>query len=409
MQPPVERPPSRVTSQSTLAGSSRDATSQVTPPPSPKEGAGSANTVGEVLQKTQAFFHKAGIDTARLDAEILIAFGLGLRRIDLYLKHEQPLKLEELAKLRELVVRRSKKEPVAYLIGKKEFFGEEFLVDPNVLIPRPETEFVVDAAIEAIQSEGWFAKEKKSKKMIPLGGEQVTEAASSASAVVDAPQTEASPPMTTLGAQPTESVTEHPAAGGTVASASADGDTNTVSEPQHLQPLSRIELADWGCGSGCIGISILKNVSNATLTAVDISAGALGVARKNAERLGVESRTRFIESSVEDLTEPPKFHVIVANPPYIEKGDPQLHADVEKYEPHTALFSDKQGFGCIERWSQKAAACLVPGGYWIFELGAGQAPNAKACLEATRLFSSVRIQKDYAGIERVIVAKRGNE
>lgn len=106
----------------------------------------------EVLDKTVTFFKDKKIETARLDTEIILAHALGLKnRIDIYLKFDNPLTEPELAKCRDLVRRRVQGEPVAYITGQKEFFGISFIVNPSVLIPRPETEHLVEAALEWIK------------------------------------------------------------------------------------------------------------------------------------------------------------------------------------------------------------------------------------------------------------------
>jgi release factor glutamine methyltransferase len=105
----------------------------------------------EVLDKTTQFFKDKKIDSARLDAELLLAHGLKLQRIQLYLKFDQPLSEQELATCRELVRRRAQGEPVAYILGTKEFYGYSFQVNSAVLIPRPETEHIVEVALEWAQ------------------------------------------------------------------------------------------------------------------------------------------------------------------------------------------------------------------------------------------------------------------
>lgn len=106
----------------------------------------------EVLDKTVEFFKNKKIETPRLDTEILLTEALGFKnRVDLYLKYDQPLKDEELVRSREFVKRRAQGEPVAYIIGKKDFFGFTFIVTPDVLIPRPETELLVEDAIHWLQ------------------------------------------------------------------------------------------------------------------------------------------------------------------------------------------------------------------------------------------------------------------
>ncbi len=105
--------------------------------------------VKEVLDRTVQFFKDKKIETPRLDTEILLTEALGYKnRVDLYLKFDQPMKEDELNRSRDFVRRRAQGEPVAYIIGKKDFYGFTFKVNDAVLIPRPETELLVEAAME---------------------------------------------------------------------------------------------------------------------------------------------------------------------------------------------------------------------------------------------------------------------
>jgi release factor glutamine methyltransferase len=104
-------------------------------------------TLLEVLRRSTRYLADHGSPSARLDAELLTAHALGLRRLDVYLQHDRPLREEELVPMRELVRRRGKGEPVAYLVGEREFWSRPFRVTPDVLIPRPETELVVERAL----------------------------------------------------------------------------------------------------------------------------------------------------------------------------------------------------------------------------------------------------------------------
>jgi len=107
----------------------------------------------DVLKKATAYFETRGLEAPRVDAEILIAHGLGLKRIDLYLQHDRPLAEAELVPLRRLVAERGKGVPVAYLTGVKEFYALPFTVTPAVLVPRPETEHLVEAGLEAMKAD----------------------------------------------------------------------------------------------------------------------------------------------------------------------------------------------------------------------------------------------------------------
>lgn len=105
-------------------------------------------TIAEVLKLSAEYLHKHDSASPRLDAELLLACALGLRRLDLYLKFDRPLSEPELAKYRGLIARRAKGEPVAYLTGHKEFMGLDFEVTPAVLVPNPDTEVLVQRAVE---------------------------------------------------------------------------------------------------------------------------------------------------------------------------------------------------------------------------------------------------------------------
>jgi release factor glutamine methyltransferase len=104
-------------------------------------------TLLEVLNRATGYLEKQGSSSPRLDAELLLGHALGLRRIDLYLQFERTLNEEELAAGRELIGRRGKHEPVAYIIGRREFMGLDFEVTPAVLIPNPDTEVLVEQAV----------------------------------------------------------------------------------------------------------------------------------------------------------------------------------------------------------------------------------------------------------------------
>lgn len=111
----------------------------------------------DVFEKTVQFFKEKKIETARLDAELIISHALKIERLQIYLKYEQPMSEAELSLCRELVRRRSQGEPVAYILEEKGFYGEVFTVGPGVLIPRPESELVVEQALA-------FVKEKKNNE-----------------------------------------------------------------------------------------------------------------------------------------------------------------------------------------------------------------------------------------------------
>lgn len=108
-------------------------------------------TIGSILKWSEQYFGSHGAETPRLDAEVLLSYLLGQKRIFLYVHFDQPLTAEELARYREMVKRRAAGEPVAYICGEKEFMGLTFKVTPAVLVPQPDTETLVEAAIERLR------------------------------------------------------------------------------------------------------------------------------------------------------------------------------------------------------------------------------------------------------------------
>lgn len=276
----------------------------------------------EVLDKTVQFFKDKKIETPRLDAEILFSEALGFKsRVDIYLKFDQPLKDEELTLCREYVKRRGQGEPVAYILGKKDFFGHEFKVGTGVLIPRPETELLVEKAIEWIKQ-------------------------------------------------------------------------NDIQNPKIL---------DLGCGTGCIGFSIAKAIPGAQVVSVEKSPEAFRFAKTNAESLEISNQVEIIHQDVfEAKFTPQSFDVVVANPPYIAKEDLEVEANVKKFEPETALFSEKNGYQALETWSEHARAWLKPTGFMGFEMGYQQGSHMAEHFKKLD-FSSVEVVKDLAGLDRHII------
>jgi len=118
----------------------------------PQQPISDAWTVQRVLDWSIEYLREHGSDSPRLDAEILLAHSCGWQRIQLYTNYDQPLTADQRGRMRELIQRRAKAEPVAYLVGYREFFGLDFEVDSSVLIPRPDTETLVRTALDVLKS-----------------------------------------------------------------------------------------------------------------------------------------------------------------------------------------------------------------------------------------------------------------
>jgi release factor glutamine methyltransferase len=306
-------------------------------------------TVMDVLRWTTSRFEERGLSTPRLDAEILVAHALALPRLQLYVQFDRPLLPPELGTIRELVKRRQGGESVAYAIGKKEFYGLELAVDGRVLVPRPDTETLVDEALERIG---------RARRARAADGE----APPSEEASVEQPVAEAAPAL----------------------------------------PAPRV--ADVGTGSGAIAITLAKQRPDAAVFASDVSRDALAVARANAERHG--AAITFLEGDLESpLLAHAPFDLVAANLPYIPAGDIAGLAPEVRAEPALALDGGPDGLDLVRRLVGATSRLLAPGGALVLEIGAGQARDTAALCEAAGL-TDVRIRRDLGEIERVVSAVR---
>lgn len=279
----------------------------------------------EVLDKTIQFFRDKKMENARLEAEWLIGAGLGLDRVQLYLKFDQPLRDDEVIKLREMVKRRISGEPLAYITNSRGFYGLEFKVTPDVLIPRPETEILVEKTLDYLKT---------------LDQESIS-------------------------------------------------------------------VLDLGTGSGCIGLTIAKKDPRVFVKLVDISPGALSIAKENAENLKVTERCQFYEAKADQFLDQSEevFDVILANPPYIAPTDTHVEIDVKAFEPHTALFA-AEGTSLLKLWSQSAIAKLKPKSLMMMEMGFDQGTQMKEFFQNFKCFSKIEIIKDLSGHDRVISGEK---
>ena len=285
-----------------------------------------------MIRWTTSRFEERRLETPRLDAELLAAHALGLGRVQLYVQHDRPLLPDELAALRELVKRRQGGESVAYIVGRKEFFGLPFAVDARVLVPRPDTETLVDEALSYLRD--WLA-------------------------------------------QP-------------------------ASEATRERP--PIKVADVGTGSGAIAVAIARHARGTWVAATDLSADALVVARDNAARndVAIELYQGDLDEALAPLA---PLDLIVANLPYIPTASLASLPPEVRAEPALALDGGPDGLSLVRRLVAAAPALLVPGGVLALEIGAGQAADTAALMEAAG-FADIRWRRDLAGIDRVVSGRR---
>jgi len=305
-----------------------------------------------VLRWTTGRFEERRLGTPRLDAEVLIAAALGLPRLQLYVQFDRPLAAGELAKIREAVQRRQAGESVAYIVGKKEFFGLDFAVDARVLVPRPDTETLVDEALGRLR---------------PRRPE---------------------PPEVAAGAGTDDSAApESVEAAPVIAPAVTD-----VAPPRRI--------ADVGTGSGAIILALGKQLAGAALYAVDVSEDALAVARANAAHHGLT--VTFLQGDLGAPLAPfAPFDLLTANLPYVPTGELAGLAPEVRAEPRLALDGGPDGLALVRRLVQQTPALLASGGALVLEIGAGQAAATAALCRAAG-FVDVQLRRDLGAIDRVV-------
>jgi release factor glutamine methyltransferase len=259
--------------------------------------------------------------SAALDAEVLLAHVLGTTRAALAAAPGRTLAPSQSKMLEALALRRIDGEPIAYLTGRRGFWSLELEVTPDVLVPRPETELVVELALGA------------------------------------------------------------------------------------LAQVSRPAVLDLGTGSGAIALAIARERDDAVVTAVDASAAALEVARRNSERLGI-GNVRFHRGSWYEPVGAGRFDAIVSNPPYVAENDPALAALA--HEPRLALVAGRDGLDAIAEVCASAGVHLWPGGALLVEHGATQGAAVRRLMSDAGL-TGIATHRDLAALERVTAGTAARE
>ena len=262
-----------------------------------------------------------------LDAQLLLARLLATTRTRLIAQDERTLAPSEATQWSEWLERRLAGEPLAYLLGEKEFHGLVLEVDRGVLVPRPETELLVDWACESVAA--------------------------------------------------------------------------LRSNRAGTADVGPVRVVDLGTGSGAIALALKRANPACDVIATDVSAAALAVARRNAERLGLA--IELVEASWWQGLEGRRFDIAVANPPYIAAGDP--HLDALRHEPALALTPGGDGLGALRAIVAGAGSALVPGGWLLLEHGFDQAAAVRELL-ASAGFTQVETRRDLAGLERATGGRR---
>lgn len=377
---------------------------QVTAPEQPQK---EVWTIERCLRWSTGYLERHGEERPRLAAEWLICAAAHRKRIDLYLNFDQPLSEAELAAVRNGLKRRAAGEPLQYITGETSFRQLDILCEPGVLIPRPETELLVDFVLEHLDHTvfaGGPSAARRERVELPWNAEvaQAREqelAALAAKAQSDDEATEAEEDAAGGVATPDEAAPADTTAG--------EGDLE-ASDPEPVAP-PVAHVLEVGCGTGCISLSLAAERPGAVrCVATDIEPRAVALAHRNRERAGLADGAVDIRGG--DLVSPVlaeeygTFDVLVSNPPYVPtKVVDTLPREVAAFEPHLALDGGADGLDIFRRLLDVAPALLKPGALFAVELfETATEPAAELCRAAG--FTDVRVASDMTGRPRFVLA-----
>ena len=246
--------------------------------------------VNEAIAFAEQELKRSNNLNSRLDSELLVSHLINIPRESIYSKLKENLPSNKTEELQKLVSRRVKKEPIAYILNNKEFWSTNFYVDRSVLIPRPETEVLIDLILSQISNKNNY-----------------------------------------------------------------------------------LNILDIGTGSGCILISLLKELVKAKGIGVDKSAKAIAIAKKNSISQQVDNRASFKNVNLEEIKFDKKFDLIVSNPPYLpDVSLKYLNLDIKLYEPKIALQGGVQGVDFLCKIISLASKILKINGLLALEIGDNQ-------------------------------------
>lgn len=281
-------------------------------------------SIGELLQYGKDRLKQSGNEYAKYEGKVLLEETIGMSYMRMLLCMEEEVSKEKEQRYKELIHRRCNHYPLQYILGYAHFMDYTYFVNENVLIPRNDTEVLVELANDIL---------KKEFEKVHYGA-------------------------------------------------------------------SAYHLLDLCCGSGCIGISLKLYHEEIDLTLCDISEKALEVTRKNLDKYDICGK--ILESDLfTDIDE--TYHMIVCNPPYIEKKEIQgLMEEVRDYEPRIALDGGEDGLDFYKEIVSRSQQYLKENGYLIFEIGYNQGMVVSELMEQAG-FLDVVVKKDYSGLDRVVI------
>jgi release factor glutamine methyltransferase len=279
-------------------------------------------TIGALLGAAAARLAAAGIDGAVREARLLLQAAAGIPIATQIAFPERTLPADAAARFEQLLARRARREPMAQILGQREFWSLAFRVTADTLDPRPDSETLVQAVLDQVPDRA-----------------------------------------------------------------------------------TALRLVDFGTGTGCLLLSLLHELPNATGVGVDVSTAALAVAMENADVLGLAQRATFHRGDWDDGLDP-GFDIVLANPPYIPSGDiPGLQLEVASFEPRLALDGGSDGLDAYRRIGPAAMRLLAPGGLAALEIGLEQADSVRKIMTAAGL-RHIATARDLAAVERCVLFRK---
>jgi len=302
-------------------------------------------TVLEAIQKSADFLGKKGVDSPRLQTELLLAHLLKMPRMKLYLNFERALTTAETDALREFIKRRGQREPLQHITGSTSFCGLDIAVNRQALIPRPETELLAEAGWQFLNklSEGRVARVPNSNGKLEFRDSQS----------------------------------------------------------------SSLRALDFGTGTGCIAIALAVKCPETKITATDVSVDTLALARENAARNHVAGRIEFLlGDGLAAIPVEAGYDLIISNPPYIPSAEiATLQPEVRDFDPPMALDGGGDGLDFYRLFSVQAKPFLKPEGKLMLEFGDGQAGAIQRIFEAEKWIVEA-VKEDYSHRARVLIVRR---
>lgn len=362
-------------------------------------------TVIRCLNWTIEYLASKGDETPRVSAEWLLSSVLDVPRINLYTDPNRPLAPDELARMHESVVRRAKGEPIQYITGDTAFRSLTIQCEPGVLIPRPETEMLVEEVLSFLDARvfEWTCEDRRRHRIeLPWNDE------------VEAKRRAEQEAAAARAAEQRETAGEDDGASSETDEESTAAAPEVVAQPANQQPEAaaprHARVLEVGCGTGCISLSLaFERAGLVSCVATDIEPRAVALACKNREALGIAPETVDIRegnlvSPLDRATEWGTFDVLVSNPPYIPTAVLQvIPREVTDFEPALALDGGADGLDIFRRLVNAAPCMLRPGGLLACELHETTLDDAaRICLDAG--FEEIRIARDLAGRTRFILA-----